>query len=673
MEFHFSVFVVILFVSAVFSGVAAYLAWQRRFTPGAFYFFWIHLAVSLWSLLAVFELGFQSIELKILMSQLSYISIVSIGPLWLLFTINLTGYGKAWTKFPKQAMFWILSAIVLVLVFTNGWHQLIWSKVVLLSSSFGNVALYEHGPAFLLNLLNIYLAMVIGMVLLIMDYRKRKGSNKTQFHLLLLSIVIPWFSNFLYVTRLNPWPEIDLTPFAFALSGVFASIAIFRYKLFELLPQARTQVISTIQNGILILDKENRIVEANPAIIEFTGRFINAGELAQDALSAWPKLLEALNKEGNQNFEEQVQINNVPQWIKIKISEIAADQKDAKGRLVIFENVTQSKSAEASIQDLKKQMTEVIDFLPDPTLVIDIYGKVLIWNKAMEKLTGVKAADMIGKGDYEHALPIYQTRRPLLADLVLKPDETILASYKNLEREGERLSANLSVTLPDGKTYDLWAVAKPLYNFENVRIGAIETYKDVSTIRAAEREMEMSQTKLQAIIENTDDIVLFIDPEYKVSIFNQAYANTIEKFFKIKVEKGLNAVNILPEEIRDWWLENFTKAMSGQKYTTEFTFEPPEQPKVVMEVSFNPVIINKQVVGVTQFSHNITHRKEQEDALNKKIAELAQANDLMVGRELKMVELKKQMERIQKIMAVDTPPPTVPQNPVTPEAQTPPV
>ena len=50
---------------------------------------------------------------------------------------------------------------------------------------------------------------------------------------------------------------------------------------------------------------------------------------------------------------------------------------------------------------------EIIDFLPDATFVIDIEGRVIAWNHAMEELTGVSAESMLGKGDYEYSLPFY--------------------------------------------------------------------------------------------------------------------------------------------------------------------------------------------------------------------------------------------------------------------------
>jgi len=78
----------------------------------------------------------------------------------------------------------------------------------------------------------------------------------------------------------------------------------------------------------------------------------------------------------------------------------------------------------------------VVDFLPDATLVIDRDGRVIAWNNAMEVLTGVPAVSMLGKGDYEYALPFYKKRRPILANLVFLPEVEIAEKYDSVERIG---------------------------------------------------------------------------------------------------------------------------------------------------------------------------------------------------------------------------------------------
>ena len=68
---------------------------------------------------------------------------------------------------------------------------------------------------------------------------------------------------------------------------------------------------------------------------------------------------------------------------------------------------------------------DIIDFLPDATFVIDIDGRVLAWNRGMEEMMGLPAKSMLGKGDYEYALPFYGERKPMLADLILLPDTEV--------------------------------------------------------------------------------------------------------------------------------------------------------------------------------------------------------------------------------------------------------
>ena len=61
-------------------------------------------------------------------------------------------------------------------------------------------------------------------------------------------------------------------------------------------------------------------------------------------------------------------------------------------------DVTDRKRAELALKESEQKLANIIDFLPDATLVIDKEGKVIAWNRAMEEMTGIKAADMVGTG-----------------------------------------------------------------------------------------------------------------------------------------------------------------------------------------------------------------------------------------------------------------------------------
>ena len=82
------------------------------------------------------------------------------------------------------------------------------------------------------------------------------------------------------------------------------------------------------------------------------------------------------------------------------------------------------------IKNSEQRLADIIDFFPDATFVIDKEGLVISWNRAIEVLTGVKAEEILGKGDHEYALPFYGIRRPLLIDLVMEPaNEDVKKAY----------------------------------------------------------------------------------------------------------------------------------------------------------------------------------------------------------------------------------------------------
>ena len=103
--------------------------------------------------------------------------------------------------------------------------------------------------------------------------------------------------------------------------------------------------------------------------------------------------------------------------------------------------IDERKKAEEKMNAAHRQLMDIIEFLPDATLVIDLNGRAIAWNRAMAEMTDVSAEKMLGKGDYEYALPFYGSRRPMLADLVLKPDDDVLKSYNSSKWDGQTLIA----------------------------------------------------------------------------------------------------------------------------------------------------------------------------------------------------------------------------------------
>jgi PAS domain-containing protein len=96
--------------------------------------------------------------------------------------------------------------------------------------------------------------------------------------------------------------------------------------------------------------------------------------------------------------------------------------KDNAGRTIgilgSYQDITAEKRAKEALAESKRRLADVINFLPDATFVIDKNGVVIAWNLAMEKMTGVSSSDILGKGNYEYAIPFYGEKRPILIDML---------------------------------------------------------------------------------------------------------------------------------------------------------------------------------------------------------------------------------------------------------------
>ncbi len=178
---------------------------------------------------------------------------------------------------------------------------------------------------------------------------------------------------------------------------------------------------------------------------------------------------------------------------------------DSDGNVVYIacssRDVTQRKRAEEALKESQQQMSDIISFLPDAIMAIDLNGKVMIWNRAMEILTGVMAKDILGRGDYEYSLPFYGYKRPILVDMVLRPHEGFESEYFGFKREGTAVvgEAFISTFGPHGSY--LLAKATALCDEIGNTIGAIESIRDTTERRLMEQKLERSRTELHVAAE----------------------------------------------------------------------------------------------------------------------------------------------------------------------------
>ena len=174
-----------------------------------------------------------------------------------------------------------------------------------------------------------------------------------------------------------------------------------------------------------------------------------------------------------------------------------------------------------------RTLADIIDFLPDPTLVVDEKGAVIFWNKAMERLTGVAAVDMLGKSHFAYGAPFYGTPAPLLIDYargaVGQPD----ARYAVASMDVDSIIAEVAVAALPGGPRHIWAKAVALRDVAGRIVGGIETIRDVTDRHLADMALRESEENFRRIVETANEGVWVVDADQKTTFVNRRMATML--------------------------------------------------------------------------------------------------------------------------------------------------
>jgi PAS domain S-box-containing protein len=188
------------------------------------------------------------------------------------------------------------------------------------------------------------------------------------------------------------------------------------------------------------------------------------------------------------------------------------------------------------MKEYEQGLSEIIEFLPDATFVIDRFSRVIAWNRAIEEMTGVNADEMLGKGNYAYSIPFYDKRKPILIDLVLNYNKEVEKDYDFIKRDGNAISAEVNVYLM-GDNHILEIKAVPLYDNNYNITGAIESIRDITASKNA-------QEKISKALEEKN--ILLKEIHHRVKN-NLQIISSLLSLQEVYVQEDVKAVNVLKE------------------------------------------------------------------------------------------------------------------------------
>ena len=192
---------------------------------GAILFF----AFFIWMTFYSLELLGNELSFKILMSKIEYIGITIVPVTFFILVLYFSGYTN-WTQIKKNFFLLIIPFITVGLVSTNEKHSLIWKELFLQQSGNYLFLHVKYGICFWFYAFFSYLLLSVRYVILIKTIIGKIRIFKMQALSMIIAISISWIANILYILKLLPWEDFDITPLTLVISSI---ILIYGFKFLK--------------------------------------------------------------------------------------------------------------------------------------------------------------------------------------------------------------------------------------------------------------------------------------------------------------------------------------------------------------------------------------------------------------------------------------------------------
>ncbi|MGB9869813.1 PAS domain S-box protein, partial [Methanothermobacter sp.] len=204
----------------------------------------------------------------------------------------------------------------------------------------------------------------------------------------------------------------------------------------------------------------------------------------------------------------------------------------------IVRDMTDFYRAHKKLRTEHRKFRDLLESIPDPTFAIDTDGRVIAWNREMERLTGVRKDEIMGEGDREYAIPFYGERTPGLLEFILK-SEDVPERYRNIRRDGNSIYAEVYVGHM-GRHFQI--KASPIYDEHEDVIGAVEILRDVTDYIETEKKLEKSRESYRTIFETRATPTAVTDTDFNILRTNRVFKEIFGR------SEGINMADIIQED-----------------------------------------------------------------------------------------------------------------------------
>ncbi len=388
-------FYILLMISGVYLFIA-YIALRSKSEEGHLSFGILMIAAAVYSVGYFFEVRSADVETLFLWIRFEYFGISIIPALWIIFIIRYCGYHQ-WLKKYIIVLLWIVPAGTLLLLNTNQMHNLFYSDLAIAYVDGLSVAIIDRGFWYLVHMSFLIFSFIFSSALLLYTYIKSFDIYRKRFLFLFLGSLIIWIAFLLYIFGNTPM-NIDLIPFALAITGLIYIYNLIHYKMFDFMSAARSNVFDSIQDAILVMDSNERIVDLNDIAKSYFDNKTKMEGVHIDRLfnSIEFNEKETLETSKDAQSEGLIKIGEEEKWLDIRTSILKDRKGKYQGKILILRDITYRKKSEEALQKSEEKYRSIFDHSPLGILHYDKKGIITDCNDSLINIIGSSREALIG-------------------------------------------------------------------------------------------------------------------------------------------------------------------------------------------------------------------------------------------------------------------------------------
>ncbi|AKB35307.1 Signal-transducing histidine kinase [Methanosarcina siciliae C2J] len=335
--------------------VRAYKAFNSRSLPFSKYFVLTMLCMALWSVNYAFEIGFIDIEYKYLFARLQYLGIAFVPVTWFLFAAEYSGVCRPFARKYEKPLF-IFPVIAVLLMLTNSLHGLYFEGYYLDFSGGFPLLVFKHGAFFWIFYVYSFVLILAGVFFFFRQFVRLTTPYGTQAAIALSAACIPVIGNILHVGDVGVFEFFDPTPFSFAITGLILFWGTMEHEFLNIIPVARQSVIESMNDGYIVVDLSNSIMDINKAALELAGKE-RKEVLGTNINELFGKGVEVLgnSSEGSLGREISLQIGLEAKFFTFSVSPLQK-RDDEDGKLVMIHDITEIYRYQEALKQANKKI-----------------------------------------------------------------------------------------------------------------------------------------------------------------------------------------------------------------------------------------------------------------------------------------------------------------------------